>query len=77
MSDIFGLEQPRSKEAEETIETAKDLQLEEEPAQEKVEEISNRLLKILAPDDEFWSRWKYFAEQRGVRFDARRKATGT
>lgn len=77
MSDIFGLEKPRSKEAEETIETAKDLQLEEEPAQEKVEEISNRLLKILAPDDEFWSRWKYFAEQRGVRFDARRKATGT
>lgn len=76
MSDIFGLTQPRSRDAEDAIEAAKDLQLRRESSKEKVQEVSDQLIKVLAPDDEFWSRWKYFAEQRGVRFDARSTTTG-
>lgn len=75
MSDIFGLGQPRSKDAEKAIETANELQLEKAPSQEKVQEISDKLIQVLAPDDEFWPLWTYFAEQRGVRFDARKNAS--
>jgi len=67
MSDIFGLAQPRSIEAEEAIAIANELQLEGNPAPEKVAEISERLVNVLAPNDEYWPRWTYFAEQRGVR----------
>jgi hypothetical protein len=66
MSDIFGLKQPRSKIAEETIEEAKRLQLTVQPTQEDIKSISDKLINVLAPDDEFWPRWTYFAEQRGV-----------
>ena len=76
MSDIFGLALPRSRDAEDAIEAAKDLQLRRESSKEKVQEVSDQLIRVLAPDDEFWSRWKYFAEQRGVRFDARSRTTG-
>lgn len=68
MSDLFGLKQPRSKLAEETIEAAKNLQLEDAPAKETLQQVSDQLVKVLAPDDQFWPRWKYFAEQRGVTF---------
>lgn len=66
MSDIFGLQQPRSKIAEEAIEEAKQLQLTTEPRPEDVKRVSDKLMKVLAQDDEFWPRWTYFAEQRGV-----------
>ncbi len=67
MSDVFGLKEPRSKIAEETIKKAEDVQDEDEPTQEQVQKVSNELVKVLAPDDDFWPRWKYFAEQRGAR----------
>jgi AAA domain, putative AbiEii toxin, Type IV TA system/AAA domain len=66
MSDIFGLKQPRSKVAEEVIERAKSLQLKREPPSEEVQKVSEDLVKVLAPDDQFWPRWTYFAEKHGV-----------
>jgi hypothetical protein len=66
MSDLFGLKHPRSKVAEEVIEEAKSLQRGKAPSKAQVQEISQRLLAVLAPDDEFWPRWTYFAEQQGV-----------
>ena len=66
MSDIFGLKQPRSKAAEEVIERAKSLQLEKSPSPEKVQQVSDELVQVLASDDQFWPRWTYFAEKHGV-----------
>ncbi len=66
MSEVFGLKQPRSKDAEVIIEEAKQLQQNRKPAREDVEKVSHRLVGVLAPDDEFWPRWKYFAERSGV-----------
>jgi hypothetical protein len=71
-SDIFGLAEPRSRDAEQAIEAAKELQLaDEEPPKKRVQEISNELKRVLAPDDEFWPLWTYFAQERGVNFDVR------
>lgn len=65
-SDVFGLTQARSKDAEEAIEEAKYLQQKREPTTEEVKAVSDKLVKALAQDDDFWHRWTYFAEQRGV-----------
>ena len=65
-SPLFGLGHARSKEAEQTIEAAKALQLEENPQQDAVAALSERLKLYLASDDRFWPRWLYFAEQHGV-----------
>jgi hypothetical protein len=67
ISDVFGLRHARSLEAENAIEDAKSLQLQENPKAENIQSVSERLAKYLSEDDEFWPRWKYFAEQRGVR----------
>lgn len=48
------------------LEQAKQLQLTAEPKPEEVKRVSEKLIKVLAQDDEFWPRWTYFAEQRGV-----------
>lgn len=69
MSDIFELDHARSLEAEAAIEAAKALQLQDKPDPVCVNRVSEDLVKYLAPDDEFWPRWKYFAEKHGVRFD--------
>lgn len=66
-SEIFGLAEPRSKAAEETINEAKQLELSEDPSIEQIQRISDRLRQVLAPDDEFWPLWGYFARERGVR----------
>ena len=66
MSNLFGLKQPRSKIAEETIEEAKRLQELREPSKDEVQEVTDKLIRVLAQDDEFWPRWTYFAQQRGV-----------
>jgi len=65
MSDTFGLRHARSLDAENAIEDAKTLQLQENPKTENVQEVSARLAKYLAEDDEFWPRWRYFAIQHG------------
>lgn len=65
-SEVFDLKQARSEDAEKTIESAKALQLQEDPKVEDVRRVTNELLKLLPSDDDFWPRWKYFAENRGV-----------
>ncbi len=75
ISDIFGLSQPRSIEAENAIETAREVQLADNPPGEEVQQISNTLQKVLAPDDEFWPLWTHFAKEKGVRFDTSQKTT--
>jgi hypothetical protein len=66
ISNVFGLTQPRSTQAEEAIEAAKELQRKRTPSKEEVQKVSDRLLNVLAQDDDFWPRWTYFAEQRGA-----------
>lgn len=67
MSEAFGLLHARSIEAENAIEDAKSLQLQENPKAEDIQDVSDRLAKYLSENDEFWPRWRYFALQRGVR----------
>ena len=66
-SPIVGLRHPRSKEAEDALERAIDIQSSPEPKSQAVEEVSQELLRVLPPDDLFWYRWTYFAEQAGVK----------
>ena len=66
MSDIFGLKQPRSLQAEKAIEEATALQLQEKAEPEEVRRVNTELLKTLAQDDEFWPLWRYFAKQNGL-----------
>jgi hypothetical protein len=65
-SDVFGLGQPRSIEGEQAIQAAKKLQEEDSPNSEDVQKVSDALRKYLAEDDEFWSRWLFFARQHGA-----------
>ncbi|MCY4006715.1 MAG: hypothetical protein OXE84_07825 [Rhodobacteraceae bacterium] len=64
-SPVFGLPHARSKTAEKVIEDAKALQLSENPRLNAVKEVTVRLKNTLAPDDQFWSRWIYFARKHG------------
>lgn len=65
-SPVFEMKQARSVEAEQAIEDAKRLQLDDHPSQEAVNEVSKRLVRYLAEDDAFWPRWVGFAEKFGV-----------
>lgn len=65
-SEVFGLTHARSMEAEKAIEDAKALQLQAEPDPAEIRRVSERLTRYLSDHDEFWPRWKYFAEQHGV-----------
>lgn len=67
VSEAFGLGQARSLPAERAIEDAKALQLELNASPEKVDEVDTRLVRLLAPDDDFWPRWRYFAQMRGTK----------
>jgi len=61
-SDIFGLKQARSIQAEKLIEQAKDEQMADKPDAARVAEIDKGLVEHLRDDDEFWPRWRYFAD---------------
>ena len=65
-SQIFDLDQPRNLEAEKAINSAKELQLQNNPDIKQVENVHKQLLKGLSADDPFWPRWIYFAEKSGV-----------
>jgi len=65
-SPIFNLKQPRSQEAEETIDEAKKIQYQKNPSTVDVVHIHEMLLEELAETDPFWPRWLYFAEKNGV-----------
>lgn len=62
-SDVIGLAQARSLEAEEAIEDADRIQHEEKPDPAAVLAIHKRLTKYLGNFDNFWHRWVYFAEK--------------
>jgi len=66
MSDVFELGMPRASQVESIIEEAKQLQLEEMPNIQPVQETHDKLVQHLAADDEFWPRWLFFAEKHGV-----------
>jgi len=65
-SDIFGLAQPRSMEAEDAIRRANEIQLSGTTEKEIIQDMSDTLKKVLAPDDDFWPLWTYFAKERDV-----------
>lgn len=65
-SPVFGLRQARSREAERVIEKAKSVQLSQDPDVSEVKTVSTDLRRLLAPDDPFWPRWLFFAEQFGI-----------
>jgi hypothetical protein len=65
-SEIFGLDQPRSLNAENVINQAKKLQLQDNPDKERVGTVHRLLLNALSANDSFWPRWVYFAEKNGV-----------
>lgn len=66
MSDVFGLGHARSLCGERAIEKAKGLQLEPHPSAEAVSAMDSELAKLLPDDDDFWPRWRYFAEVKGL-----------
>jgi len=66
-SEIFALRQARSPEGEEAIEKAKKLMDMKVTKPDEIVAVHKLLAKALADDDEFWPRWGYFAERRGVK----------
>lgn len=67
MSSVFGLGQARSLPAEAAIAEAKRLQEVDSDNHDDVARVHHELTKTLAQDDDFWPRWLFWAEQRGVR----------
>lgn len=65
-SPIFNLGQARATNAEQTINKAKLLQLEDDPSDSEVQSVHQQLVQCLSQNDPFWPRWIYFAEQHGV-----------
>lgn len=66
MSDAFGLDQARSVPASQAIATAKRLQQAKSPTRMDVSDTHRLLVQYLAPDDEFWPLWLFFAKKHGV-----------
>jgi predicted ATPase len=66
-SNLFELVQPRSREGERAIEQAKQLLAQRQPSSDSIRDVSEALKRTLAQDDEFWPRWLYFAEKKGVK----------
>lgn len=66
-SELFELLQPRSREGEQAVEQAKVLLSKDRPSAEAIKGVSELLKKSLAENDEFWPRWLYFTEQKGVK----------
>ena len=65
-SDLFELQSPRSREGELAIEKARALLAQDVPTRAAILEATTELKRALSGDDEFWPRWLYFAEQKGV-----------
>lgn len=66
-SPVFNLNQARATGAEQVINAAKNLQLEDNPSDEEVQSVHQQLVQCLSQNDPFWPRWIYFAEQHGVK----------
>ena len=66
-SDVFALRQARSREGEHAIEQAKALMSRKKIRKDEIRNVHKALALALAEDDEFWPRWGYFLERRGVK----------
>jgi len=62
-SDMFGLSQARSLEAEKAIKAAEELQQKEKLTREEVMDVHKDLSRFLGDFDTFWPHWMYFAEK--------------
>jgi hypothetical protein len=65
-SDLFELRSARSREGEQAMEKARALLAQANPNPAAIQETTAELKAALAGDDEFWPRWLYFAEKKGV-----------
>jgi len=65
-SPVFELAQARSIPAERAIQEAKALQELDSPPAGRVREVDASLTSALAPDDDFWPRWRFFAKKHGL-----------
>ena len=65
-SEVFEIAQPGSWEREAAIEAAVELQQQEHPTTEDVQEITDQLRTHLAAEDPFWVRWIFFAQNHGI-----------
>ena len=65
-SDIFEITRPGSQEREAAIQSAVEIQQQEEPTAEEVQRMTDRLKRYLAPEDSFWVRWIFFAQSYGI-----------
>lgn len=66
-SDIFALHEPRSREGEGVIESAKRLMADPNATEEQIKELHRILAKTVPETDEFWPRWGFFANRKGVK----------
>lgn len=66
MSEMFDLTFPRSIPAEGAIREALHLQASAVVSPIDVARVNGQLERYLAPDDDFWPRWRFFAEENGV-----------
>ena len=65
-SDLFDLQQARSRESEQILSRAIALQQQEDPDIEDIRNITRELTDNLPPEDSFWPRWVFFAQAHGV-----------
>jgi len=66
-SNLFELKQARSQQGELAVERAKRLLEESDARADDVNAATEGLRKTLASDDEFWPRWLFFVERRGLK----------
>lgn len=66
-SDLFELKQARSRPGEVAIERAKSLLNRSEVARSEIIASTEELKKTLASDDEFWPRWLFFIQSKGIK----------
>ena len=64
MSPTLGLETPRNEPAERAIVAAKALQLDKSDDVDRIRSVDSALTRALADDDEFWPRWRYWADKK-------------
>jgi hypothetical protein len=64
-SEVFGLQEARSKPAEEILERAVQLQLDKSPSLSEVTKVNKELVRLLPDDDPFWVRWRFFYQSLG------------
>ena len=66
MAPVFGLRYAGSKDAEDALDQAIQLQQDRSSDRIEIQRVSDILKEVLPSDHPFWYRWIYFAEQAGV-----------